>query len=181
MKNKILIYLMVFLVAFVIFAGGYYSAIFFEKIDSNSKELAIEHGQETTKAVETIREDPFLIHGFIQSIGHGRGFIESRDFGQGQTVISVFINANENFKFPPFLYITREFLIEEESIINTAQRTGYEMPITVLEDSIENVNDSSILKEGDLVVIKSTDYFDDIFSENLDFYYSIAELWKITE
>ncbi len=176
MKNKILIYLIVFLVAFIIFIAGYYLAFLSNKIEVEKDSTTIEQkdliemrdGETHAERLETIRENDFLIHGVIESVEHYENYVE----------ILVFIDMRENFEFSPYNFATRIFIINKDSIINIAEKKEGEMPITVLENSTENIDDVFILEEGDLVLVKSGISFAGISYRNNIL---VEELWKIVE
>ena len=170
MKNKAIIYITVILAVALVFMTGYYSALFFEIKECETEDLISNQRIDTEIALETIREDSFLIHGTINSIEYDKDY----------PIMSVLIDMNENFKFSPFMFATRSFVIDESSIISTAQKKENENPIVILEESATIVDSNLILEEGDLIVVKSSKSFQEILL-NTGNHFPVLELWKIQE
>ena len=168
MKKKMMIYVMIVLAIAIVFTGGYYSAVFFRKIDSETKRPMIDQEEQSKEVLDTIREDSFLIHGTVESINR----IDQ------QSAIRVLIDMNKNFKFTPFNSATRDFLIKESSVLYVAQKIENENHIAVLEESATIIDNDSFWEKGDLIVIKAEESFDFILSVDV---FSIIEMWKIVE
>ncbi len=168
MENQKIVYFILILVVFILLSLGYY-LFFYSKEIIEDTENQIINNEDIISGIQTIRSNPFLIHGVVDSV-------EKKN--ENEIVLNVNINMIENFESSPFRLATKSFLLNNDSIVNTSEKDEGQEVISIKEEFSERVDDFSVLSEGDLVLINTGESLSGILDKNI---FTVVEIWKILE